>query len=86
MSFYSMSIQGVAPLGALVAGAVADRIGAPHTLMIGGLLCVCGAALFALQLPTLRQLVRPIYVQIGIIPEVAKGIHAASVVQDPPAD
>jgi len=86
MSFYSMSIQGVATLGALVAGAVADRIGAPHTLMIGGLLCVCGAALFALQLPTLRQLVRPIYVQIGIIPEVAKGIHAASVVQDPPAD
>jgi len=86
MSFYSMSIQGVAPFGALVAGAVANRIGAPHTLMIGGLLCVCAAAIFALQLPTLRKLVRPIYVQIGIIPEVATGIHAASVLRDPPGD
>jgi MFS family permease len=84
MSFYSMALQGVAPFGSLIAGAAASRIGAPHTLMIGGAICVGGAALFALQLPTLRRLIRPIYVRIGVIPELAAGIHAASVFQQPP--
>jgi hypothetical protein len=86
MSFYSMAFQGVAPFGSLIAGAAASRIGAPHTLMIGGIICVCGAGLFALQMPSLRQLVRPIYAQIGIIPEVARGIHTASVLQEPPEE
>jgi hypothetical protein len=45
-----------------------------------------GAAIFASQLPVLRQLIRPIYAQIGIIPEVAAGIHSASVLQEPPED
>ncbi len=86
MSFYSMAFQGMAPFGSLIAGASASRIGAPHTLMIGGSICILGAALFAIQLPRLRQLVRPIYMRIGIIPEVARGIHAASVLQEPPED
>ncbi len=86
MSFYGMAFQGVAPFGSLIGGAVASRIGAPHTLMIGGAICVCGAGVFALQLPTLRRLIRPIYIQIGIIPELAKGIHTASVLQEPPDD
>jgi MFS family permease len=84
MSFYSVAFQGVAPFGSLIAGAVASRIGAPGTLMIGGAICACGAGLFAVQLPTLRKLIRPIYVRIGIIPELAKGVYAASVLQDPP--
>lgn len=86
MSFYAMSFQGVAPFGSLIAGAVAGRIGAPNTLLIGGVICVVGAGLFALQLPTLRRLVRPIYAQIGIIPEVAVGIQTASVLQEPPEE
>jgi MFS family permease len=86
MSFYSMAFQGVAPFGSLIAGAAASRIGAPHTLMIGGAICICGAALFALQLPALRKLVRPIYAHIGIIPEPATGIQAASAMQEPPED
>jgi MFS family permease len=86
MSFYSIAFQGMAPFGSLIAGATASRIGAPQTLMIGGALCICGAALFARQLPAIRQLVRPIYVQIGIIPELAAGINAASVLQEPPED
>ncbi len=78
MSFYSISFQGIAPFGSLIAGAAASRIGAPHTLMIGGAICVAGAALFALQLPAIRKLIRPIYAQMGIIPEVAEGLHAAT--------
>ena len=82
MSFYSIAFQGVAPFGSLIAGAIASRIGAPHTLMIGGLICVCGASWFAVQLPVVRALVRPIYNQIGIIPEVAKGIQVATSLQE----
>jgi MFS family permease len=82
MSFYSIAFQGVAPFGSLTAGAIASRIGAPHTLTIGGAVCVCGAGWFAMQLPAIRKLVRPIYQQIGIIPEVATGIQAASVLRE----
>jgi len=86
MSFYSMAIQGVAPFGSLVAGVAANRIGASDTLMIGGAICVGGAALFAMQLTSLRKIIRPIYAQKGIIREVAAGIHAVSVVQQPPEE
>jgi hypothetical protein len=81
MSFYSMAIPGVTPFGSLIAGIAASCIGAPHTLMIGGAICVGGSALFASQLPALRKVIRPIYVQIGIIPEGAAGIGAASAMQ-----
>jgi predicted MFS family arabinose efflux permease len=78
MSFYSIAFQGSAPFGSLIAGAAASRIGAPRTLMIGGSLCVVGAIWFSTQLPKIRAIVRPIYRQLGIIPEVAVGIQAAS--------
>jgi MFS family permease len=37
MSFYTMAFMGTAPFGSLLAGIVAERIGAPHTLLFGGL-------------------------------------------------
>ena len=86
MSFYAMSFQGVAPFGSLIAGAAASRFGAPRTLMVGGALCVVGAVLFARELPRLRALIRPIYVRIGILPEIATGIQAASLLQQPPEE
>jgi MFS family permease len=84
MSFYAMAFMGTAPFGSLIAGAVADRIGAPATLIIGGSLCVLGALWFTTQLTRIRALVHPIYAELGIIPEVAQGIQAASTVQTPP--
>jgi MFS family permease len=78
MSFYSMAFAGAAPFGSLGAGYVAQRIGAPTTLMIGGIACVLGAVWFTSQLKRIRELVRPIYVSLGILPEVATGIQAAS--------
>ncbi len=70
MAYYAMAFQGVAPFGSLLAGEVTDRIGAPETLAIGGILCIAGAAWFASRLPSLRELVRPIYVRLGILPEL----------------
>jgi MFS family permease len=54
MSLYSMMFVGMAPIGALLGGVVADRIGAPHTVAIGGLLCLAGGAIFARKLPAMR--------------------------------
>ena len=82
MSYYSMAFAGTAPFGSLAAGLIADRIGAPATLMIGGAACVLGAIWFVSNLKELRRLVRPIYTRLGILPEVAAGIQSASVLQD----
>jgi MFS family permease len=84
MSFYTMAFMGTAPFGSLLAGGVAERIGAPLTLMFGGVGCIAGALWFALTLPKLRREVRPIYVRIGILPEVAAGIHTTSDMSIPP--
>ncbi len=74
MSFYSMSFMGMAPFGSLLAGALAGRIGAPDTIMIGGMTCMAGSMFFCLKLPAIRGMVRPLYLSKGIIPEAAKGI------------
>ncbi|MGA7240654.1 MAG: MFS transporter [Bryobacteraceae bacterium] len=69
MAYYSMAFQGIAPFGSLAAGALAARIGAPRTIMIGGAACLCGALWFASRLPALRRVLRPIYAGLGILPE-----------------
>jgi MFS family permease len=84
MSFYTTAFTGMTPFGSLLAGFLASKIGAPNTLIIGGLCCITGAALFAKQLPLLKGLVRPIYVKMGIIPEVAEGLQHASNLRVPP--
>lgn len=84
MSFYTMAFMGTAPFGSLLAGSAADRIGAPFTLLLGGLGCVIGAIWFAASLPALRRDVRPIYVKIGILPEMAAGIQNTSELSVPP--
>jgi len=84
MSFYSMSFLGMAPFGSLLAGALAHQIGAPRTVMISGTICIAGAAWFGSQLSAIRDVVRPIYRTLGIIPEIATGIQTASALQTPP--
>lgn len=78
MSFYTTAFLGMTPFGSLMAGAMASRIGTPLTIMIDGIAVLLGAALFARKLPRIRELIRPIYVKRGIIPEVAAGIQSAS--------
>jgi MFS family permease len=84
MSFYTMAFMGTAPFGSLLAGAVADRIGAPHTLVWSGVGCVVGALWFATALPRLRADVLPIYIRMGIAPEIAQGIHITAEMIVPP--
>lgn len=84
MSFYAMAFMGMAPFGSLLAGIAANHIGAPRTLLIGGVLCIAGATWFARKLPAIRDAVRPIYRRLGIIPGIAEGLEAAAMLQVPP--
>ena len=86
MSFYSMAFLGMAPFGSLLAGALANRVGAPRTVMISGCICVAGAGWFASQLGAIREFVHPIYRKLGIIPEIAVGIQDASALLTPPEE
>jgi MFS family permease len=82
MSYYTMAFVGMAPFGSLLAGTMASAIppttfgfmrgilltGAQWTVIINGVIVVLGAAWFFTRLPAVRQVVRPIYQEMGIIP------------------
>jgi MFS family permease len=84
MSFYTMAFMGMAPFGSLFAGVAAGWIGAQGAVMAGGIACVAGGTLFALKLPRLRVLVRPLYSRLGILPEMASGMQSAAQMTQPP--
>lgn len=75
MSFYAMALMGMVPFGSLLAGSLASKIGAPFTLLIGGVCCIVGAIIFAKKVQAFKEEIQPIYAEKGIIPEVAKGIQ-----------
>ena len=54
MALYSMMFMGMAPVGALLGGALSDRLGAPMTIAIGGVASLAGAWWFGAQLPKIR--------------------------------
>jgi MFS family permease len=78
MGFYTLAIMGTAPFGSLIAGSLAKIIGTPYTILIGGISCITGAFFFYKKLPELKRIVRPVYVRMGLIPEVVTGIQTAS--------
>ena len=54
MAVYSMMFMGMSPLGSILAGAAADKIGAPMTVALGGAFAIAGAIAFARHLPKIR--------------------------------
>jgi MFS family permease len=58
MSFYTMAFMGTAPFGSLLGGSLAKIIGAPNTLLIGGVTCVLGAIFFLGKLPEITKAIR----------------------------
>ena len=67
MSFYTMAFFGTVPIGSLLGGVMADRYGATTTVFASGLVCLAGSVWFAYKLPAIREVVRPIYRERGII-------------------
>jgi len=82
MALYTTAFMGMATFGSLLAGGVAGLAGAPWTLAGGGVLCMLGAALFAYELPRLREQARPVYIEKGILPPVAEPLREATTLRE----
>jgi MFS family permease len=76
MSFFAMAFVGMSPFGNLLAGYMATKLtpagadaaaGASRTLLIEALVCLAAAGGFLRALPRLREIIRPIYIQKGLI-------------------
>jgi predicted MFS family arabinose efflux permease len=67
MSFYTMAFFGTVPIGSLIGGFIADRLGAPFTVRVSGIICLGAGAWFAYRLSAIRAVIRPIYIERGII-------------------
>lgn len=67
VSIYSTFFIGAAPFSHIVAGWLAEHIGAPRTFLVCGVFCLFCALLYILNLPRLRAQIRPLYEARGII-------------------
>jgi len=68
MSFYTLAFIGAAPVGSLLAGALANQIGVVPTVVVCGLSCIIASLWFFGRLENIRKIVRPLYVERGILP------------------
>jgi len=68
MSFYTLAFIGAAPIGSLLAGALANQVGAVPAVIVCGLLCIIASLWFFGRLENIRRIVRPLYVERGILP------------------
>ncbi|MBX3215267.1 MAG: MFS transporter [Labilithrix sp.] len=80
MAVYAMMFMGVAPIGALAAGALAAQIGAPATLTAGGVACVLAGLTFRRRLPDLSAKARALVLGAA---EASEALAQTSL-RDPP--
>ncbi|MBZ5643384.1 MAG: MFS transporter [Acidobacteriia bacterium] len=68
MSLYAMMFLGMMPIGSLFAGAIAEHIGAPITVAIGGVASVVGGTIFYRKWPAMRAPARELVAAQGMMP------------------
>jgi MFS family permease len=67
MSYYTMAFFGSVPFGSLLAGILAQQIGAPYTAMVTGAWCIWGGLWFTRELPRINAEMRPIYQEKALL-------------------
>ncbi len=77
MAFYTMAFLGTAPIGSLLAGTVAARIGSEYTILFGGFASLAAGIWFASRLPRLRAVMHPVYVARGVMVAPAAAVSGA---------
>jgi MFS family permease len=63
MSFYSVALMGMFPFGSLLSGKLAEYMGAPKTVALGGVVCFVAALVFRLRFPSIRKAMAPMLAQ-----------------------
>ena len=86
LSLLMMCFLGMVPIGMLLFGELArkDRLGPTWTVIAGATCCCITTIRFARQLPELRRHVRPILIERGILPPIARGLEADAELAIPP--
>jgi MFS family permease len=69
MSYFVMAMFGSAPFGSLMAGALAHRIGAPHTVLLTGSFCLAGGLWYSFELPRLKAFMHPVTPAAALEPD-----------------
>ena len=82
MAVYSMMFMGMAPFGALLGGAVADRLGAPLAVSMGAVAGLGGAAIFGMRLPAMRGEARRLIIAQQMVGGEPAQEMSARVVED----
>lgn len=75
MAYYSMCFVGSSAIGSLFWGYIAKQLSLPWTMMICSSICLITAFVFEQYRPLVQRHSHPIYVEKGIIPEIAQGIY-----------
>ena len=68
MSLFAMALFGSAPFGSLISGALAGRVGAQNTILVGGVAVLIAGGVFLHALPDFWRDVQAIYVRKGLAP------------------
>jgi hypothetical protein len=77
ISFYSMGLIGMVPLGSMLFSLIEKTCGLSLSVMIFGSICLCAALVFEYYRPIIRHLVRPAYVRNPVlVPEIAQGLQS----------
>ena len=69
MGYYTVAFVGMLPFGSLLVGALARRMGAPHTLLLTGALLLVAAGVFYLQRGVMGEQLQARYRELGMLPE-----------------
>lgn len=73
MGFYTISFMGMTPFGALMSGALAERLGTANVLLLSGLCCIAGGLYFASKVRRLRRLAHRAYIRKGLVRRRRRG-------------
>ena len=76
MGYMAMAFTGMAPVGSMVLGAIEKWIGLQMIILLSGICCFIAALVFEYYRPLVRRYARPVYIEKGIIKEIAIGIDS----------
>lgn len=77
MGYLAMTFTGITPIGSMTLGALEKYTGLPVIILISGIFCIAGAVVFEHYRPLVRKYARPVYIEKGIIKEIAIGLGSA---------
>ena len=76
MGYMAMAFTGMAPVGSMVLGAIEKWIGLQKIILLSGICCFVAALVFEYYRPLVRKHAHPVYIEKGIIKEIAIGIDS----------